>query len=163
MDTTILFEEVQGPVPKSVRDFFRVTTGIFFVCAIINFFWQKGSINELTIGLFAGLLLFALASIFLERKLVTQIRSDGIYVRYPPFLPLTKYKWDSVQHLHIRKYDVISEYGSYGIRYSTIGSGTAYTVSGDIGIQIVFKNGAKLLIGTQRPDEVTNVLKELEK
>jgi len=37
----------------------------------------------------------------------------------------------------------------------------AYNVSGNKGIQLVFTNGRKLLIGTKRPEEVKEILEKL--
>ena len=54
------------------------------------------------------------------------------------------------------------EYGGWGLRggfFLNKGKGTAYNVSGNIGIQLEFVNGKKILIGTHKRDEVDRVLK----
>ncbi len=46
-----------------------------------------------------------------------------------------------------------------GIRYGP--KGTAYNVSGKIGLQLELKNGKKILIGTRKPEEIENLLHHL--
>ena len=43
------------------------------------------------------------------------------------------------------------------------GQGLSYTVSGTTGLQLHLKNGNKILIGTQRGDELTRILTQLNK
>lgn len=57
----------------------------------------------------------------------------------------------------VREYKPILEYGGYGIRYSF--SGKAYNVRGKMGLQLKFKDGGKLLIGTQKMEEMEDILK----
>ena len=57
----------------------------------------------------------------------------------------------------IRKYRPIIEYGGWGIRFNK--SGKAYTVSGNIGIQIQMSTGKGILIGTQQPNEFLQAMK----
>ncbi|MGZ8557983.1 MAG: hypothetical protein ACXWWC_06620 [Chitinophagaceae bacterium] len=169
MKTDILFEEVQRSSKKLARDFFKIMTGLFMVALAFNLIWQKGYINQLTTILFVGLLICALTSIFISIKMVTQIRNDGIYVRFPPFQPsFERYSWDNIQELYIREFDAISEYSSWGIRFGAWGvkfgiSGKGYILWGNKGVQIVLHDNSKILISTQRPDEIANVLNELKK
>lgn len=168
-ETNILFEEVQLSSKKTVQDFFKVTTGLFIVALTFNFILQKGIINQLTVALFAGLLISALISIILNAKMVTQIKNDGIYVRFPPFQPsFNKYLWDDIRELYIREFDAPGEYSNWGIRFGTWGvkfgvSGKAYLLWGNKGLQIVLHNNDKVLISTQRPDEIIEILNKLKK
>ena len=101
--------------------------------------------------------------------MVTQIRSDGIYVRFPPFQPsFDKYSWDTIKELYIREYDVMSEYGRWGVRFGNRGvkfgaSGKGYIFLGNKGIQIVLHDNSRILISTQKPVEIENLLRELKK
>ena len=52
MDADTVFEEVQGHNKNPARVSFKILTGIFLVCLIINLLWQKGEITGLTQGLF---------------------------------------------------------------------------------------------------------------
>lgn len=80
-------------------------------------------------------------------RLVTEIRADGIAVR---FIPLTRahfFAWDEIATAEARHYHPIREYGGWGIR--GLGKNKAYNVSGSEGLQLVFKNEKRLLIGSQ--------------
>ncbi|SEL21885.1 hypothetical protein SAMN04487910_2054 [Aquimarina amphilecti] len=102
--------------------------------------------------------------IFALMKLETIIKNDGIYIRFFPFhIKFTQYNWDTVKQLSIRKYDPIYEYGGWGIRMSFGGKGKAYNVSGNTGLQLEFRNNKKLLIGTNKPDELSEALKKIGK
>ena len=71
--------------------------------------------------------------------------------------------WDIIVNAYARQYKPLQEYGGWGIRFGFAESGTAYTISGKHGLQLVYDKGKRLLIGTQKPDEVENVLKKVEK
>jgi hypothetical protein len=62
---------------------------------------------------------------------------------------------------YVRQYSAITEYGGWGLRLGLFGKGQAYNVSGDKGIQLEFTNNKKLLIGTNKAEELTAVLKKI--
>lgn len=102
----------------------------------------------------------ALSGLFLTMNLQTIIDSTGISYRFPPFQPRLKtIKWDEMDKVYVRKYKPIREFGGWGIRYGK--NGKALNTSGNKGLQIEFSNGKKLLIGTQRPDELQKILYQL--
>ncbi|MEJ6979980.1 hypothetical protein WG906_05930 [Pedobacter sp. P351] len=92
-------------------------------------------------------------------RLDTTIKDDGIYVRFFPLhLKFRKYSWDKISQAFVRKYEPISEYGGWGYRLGLFGKGRAFNISGNQGIQLIFTDGAKLLIGTNRPAEAKEAL-----
>lgn len=106
-------------------------------------------------------LLAVLAFLFIIFRLDTQIKQDGIYVRfYPVRLRFKYYSWDEISKCYLREYNPFVEFGGWGIRYSLSGRGRALNISGNQGLQIEFKNGKKLLIGTRRPEEMKMVIPE---
>jgi Family of unknown function (DUF6141) len=95
-----------------------------------------------------------LPALFLSLKLVTEVREDGIYIRFIPFhLRFQRIAFSEVEQAEARKYRPIVEYGGWGIRYGLFGKGKAYNVSGNRGVQLVLKGGKRLLIGSQRSEE----------
>lgn len=88
-------------------------------------------------------------------RLHTILDSTGIYVDFKPFLRRKKWSWDDVDHVQIIKYSFL-DYGGWGYRNGTYGTG--YTVQGYYGFQVHFKDGKKILVGTQRPEEVQEFL-----
>jgi TATA-box binding protein (TBP) (component of TFIID and TFIIIB) len=51
------------------------------------------------------------------------------------------------------------EYGGWGIKYGR--KGKAYNVSGNRGVQLVFKDGKQLLIGSQRAEELAEAISSI--
>ena len=95
-------------------------------------------------------------------RLDTIIKQDGIYVRFFPIhLKFKHYKWDRLSKLFVRQYSPIKEYGGWGVRLSLFGHGTAYNITGDKGLQLIFLDKKKLLIGTDKPDELTETLNKI--
>ena len=101
-----------------------------------------------------------LPALFLSLKLVTDVRSDSLYVRlYPLQFHMHKISYAEIKTYEIRTYSAMKEYGGYGIRYGA--KGKAYNVRGNKGIQFEFIDGKHLLIGTQRPEEFRQALESV--
>lgn len=97
--------------------------------------------------------------IFLNIKLVTEIRNDGIYIKYIPF----HFKWqifpfEKIEKAELITYSPLKDYGGWGIRYGI--KGKAYNARGKYGVMLKFKNGKNLLIGTQKGEEFINILNQ---
>lgn len=100
---------------------------------------------------FALLVPAAVGVLFWFCRLETQVRPDGLYVRFFPLhLRFKKFTPDEIAEYYARDYNPVLEYGGWGIRVSLI-NGKAYNICGSKGLQLVFKNGKKLLIGSQKP------------
>jgi hypothetical protein len=99
--------------------------------------------------------------LFRAIKLETTIDATGVSFRLFPFqLRRQQKSWDEIDRVFVRQYSPLKEYGGWGMRY-TFRKGTAYNISGDMGLQLVLKNNKKILIGTVKPDEANAVLKAL--
>lgn len=105
------------------------------------------------------LFMLILSLLFFIMKLETRITDTGIAVRfYPIQLKFRNYRWEDIEQMYVREYSPLGEYGGWGIRYSFTGKGKALNVSGRMGLQLVFKDGKKLLIGTNKPEDLMQVL-----
>ena len=103
-----------------------------------------------------------LTILFANSRLETIIKKDGIYVRFFPFhIKFKHYTWNSLTKSFVRQYSAITEYGGWGLRLGLFGKGTAFNVSGDKGLQLEFANNKKLLIGTNKPDQLTDTLNKI--
>ncbi|MDJ1469741.1 hypothetical protein [Xanthocytophaga flava] len=101
-----------------------------------------------------------LTILFLILRLETQIKSDGIYVRFFPFhLQFKHYTWNSLSKLFVRSYSPIGEYGGWGIR--GIRKNRAFNISGNEGLQLEFLDHKKLLIGTMKSELIVDVLTQV--
>ncbi|MFD2552796.1 hypothetical protein [Sphingobacterium tabacisoli] len=95
---------------------------------------------------------------FIFSRLCTTIDNKGVEISFIPFAWRKRWNWDSIGNIEVRKYDLI-EFGGWGYRVGR--SGVAYTCKGRYGIQMELKNGKKVLIGTQKQDEVDEFIKEI--
>jgi hypothetical protein len=96
-------------------------------------------------------------ALFYSFKLVTEVRYDGLYARFFPLqFHAHKISFEEIKTYEIRKYSALKEYGGYGIRYGK--NGKAYNISGKRGVQFEFLDGKRLLIGTQKPEELIQAL-----
>jgi hypothetical protein len=98
--------------------------------------------------------------LFWQMRLMTRITEEGIYVRFVPFhFKEQFFPWESIESAQVRTYSPLMEYGGWGIKYGFNGQGKVFNVAGDQGLQLVFKSGEKLLIGTQKPTEIQAAVK----
>lgn len=113
-----------------------------------------------------GLVIFLICMVlfvlfFIKMGLKTQITQEGIAIQFIPFhSKFTHYKWSDISRIYIRKYSPLKEFGGWGIRYGS--DGMAYNVSGNMGIQLEFFDKRKILIGTNKPEEVQKVIQSIE-
>lgn len=120
---------------------------------------QYFSTNELIASSVVSIVIFIL---FFTIKLETKIDELGVRVRLFPFhLQFKYFPWKTIQKAYIREYSPIGEYGGWGLRMGLFGKGKAYNVSGNIGLQLVFNDNKKLLIGTQKYEEIRFFLEKI--
>jgi len=159
-NSEILFEEVQSRTSRQTVGFFRTVSVIFLAALIINVILQRGTATSFTYFLITILTVLIVLNLILPSNLTTQIRSDGIYVRFSPFRPsFVKFSWNDIEDVYLRNYDAMTEYFGWGYRIGPNGIG--YIVAGNVGIQIILRNGNKVLVTTQRPHEVKDVLQKI--
>jgi hypothetical protein len=69
--------------------------------------------------------------------------------------------WNQLESCSVRTYSPLGEYGGWGIKYGLGGAGKVYNVRGNQGLQLVFKDGSRLLIGTQKPLELQEIVDKM--
>lgn len=98
-------------------------------------------------------------------KLVTEVRKDGLYIRFYPFHRSFKiFPFETIQSYEIRTYNPIIDYGGWGIRYGP--KGKAYTTTGNRGLLFEFADGKKvkkLMIGSQTPEKLSEAIRKAVK
>jgi hypothetical protein len=98
---------------------------------------------------------------FYTLRLITEVRKDGIYLRFFPFHRKFKFfSFDEIESFEEREYRPIYEYGGWGIRYGR--KGMAYNVYGNKGIQLTMKNKKNVLIGSQKTYEFYKAIRKLK-
>jgi len=94
-----------------------------------------------------------LLALFLGANLRTEVRDDGLYIRYRPFhFSFHRVPLQDVVQVQAVTYSPLREYGGWGIRYTR--RGKAYNPMGNRGVKLDYRDGRHLLIGSQRPDEL---------
>ena len=93
-------------------------------------------------------------------KLEAKIDELGIHYGFWPFhMKLKVIRWSDIEECSVIKYNPIVDYGGWGYKMGIFSKkGSAMSVKGNIGIQIVFKSGKQLLIGTQRREDAIKVI-----
>ena len=94
--------------------------------------------------------------LFYSLKLVTQVRSDGLVIRFQPFRSRT-IRFSDIKSFYVRQYRPLREYGGWGIRWSAK-NGRAYNVSGNMGVQLEMVDGKRILIGSLVPERLAEAL-----
>jgi hypothetical protein len=133
---------------------------VVFICIILMQYLNAQQIN---IGMAAGLGINSIMTVltFFLLRLETEITDEGINVRFFPFhLSFIKIEWGKITKGYIREYSPLKEYGGWGIKYGFSGQGKAYNMSGNKGLQLIMKDGSRLLIGTNKPEALKQALKE---
>jgi hypothetical protein len=111
-------------------------------------------------NIFISIFILLMDWLLLNVKMETTINNEGIWYRFYPFLVKKRFiNWNDIDKAYLRDYKPIIEYGGWGIRFGF--SGRAYNIRGNHGLQLVFRDGKKLLLGTQKPEELESLLKNL--
>ena len=125
---------------------------------------EQGLSNMLVIliVIIAGIFVpIAIGFLFLLLKLETEVRSDGLYIRFFPIhVNFKRFAAEDLNEYYAREYNPLREYGGWGIRCS-LKNGRAYNVSGNKGVQLVFKNGKQLLIGSQKSEQLEKAIRSI--
>jgi hypothetical protein len=161
-----------GQVPSLFREAQRFKHWVFYVpVAIVTgvIWWQF--IQQIVVGRPVGeeplpdWLAWALTMVFglgfpafaALVRLITEVRPGELSVRLYPFRPAL-IRLAEVESAESREYSALREYGGYGVRWSRF-SGKAYNASGAQGVQLVMKDGQRILIGTQEPERLLAALR----
>jgi len=98
--------------------------------------------------------------LFYRATLATEVRKDGLYVRYFPFhLSWRKIPLENLKACEAVTYSPLVDYGGWGIRWGR--AGRAYNVYGNRGVRLTYDNGRSLLIGSQMADELAEAIRSL--
>jgi hypothetical protein len=104
-------------------------------------------------GFLGGGIVLAVATLLYLARLTTEVREDGVYVKFFPFhLSFRRFAWDEIERYEATTYSPLGEFGGWGIRWRP--GRIAYNVGGDEGVRIYRPNGRTVLIGSRRPDEL---------
>lgn len=136
----------------------------------LNLFMIYGIIQQIIFGIPFGnnpapdlvlillsLIPFGISLLFYTFCLETQITNELIAFQLRPFGSLNTIRFEEIEKVYVREYAPLREFGGWGYRIS-YNNGTAYNIKGNQGLQLELKNGKKILIGTQKAEEMQEVL-----
>ncbi|MGI4875198.1 MAG: hypothetical protein ACRYFX_28920 [Janthinobacterium lividum] len=93
-------------------------------------------------------------------KLTVRVDAQGIHYQFIPFLNRWRHwPWSEFRRVYLRTYSPLGDFGGWGLK--GLPGDLAYNVWGPDGLQLVFQSGNKLLLGTQQPEELRQVLAAL--
>ena len=114
----------------------------------------------LTLAVLDTLFTVGLLALYWTARLVTIVQSDGLLVRFRPFhLRPRRIDLSDVVSVEAVTYSPLRQYGGWGIRFGL--GGRAYNVSGNRGVRLTRRSGRRLLIGSQRPDELAAAVRRV--
>lgn len=152
----ILFEEEQSFRQPWVWALMAATVLLLVVVSgiVLSGASVKPGSNRLpaVIGLASGgVVVIAVALLMYFMKLSVRMDGKVLHIR---FVPLVKrdIPLEEIARWEARTYRPLVEYGGWGVRYGL--RGVAYNVSGNRGVQLELANGKRLLIGSQRAEEL---------
>jgi len=108
-------------------------------------------------GTLTILLHLGIIALFAVCRLIIEVRSEGLYIRFVPFhLSYRRIPLEDLESFEALTYRPMREYGGWGIKGGR--GGTAYNVSGDRGVRLNYATGRHILIGSQRADELAEAI-----
>jgi hypothetical protein len=124
--------------------------------------YQKGfNSTDLTPMITSISLVLLVIILLLKMQLKTAIYQDRIEVQYFPFHLKPKIiRFDELTSMETRVADCAKEYWGWG--YKGTKKNRSYTAYGDFGLQLTFKNGNRLFIGSQKKGELEEVVNQLK-
>lgn len=118
-----------------------------------------GLVSVVGMGPLGVLVVGAVWGFMWSLRLVTEIRDDGLYIRFAPLhRSFRRVPWTAIESVEATSYRPLREYGGWGIRWRP--GVIAYNVSGSRGVFLTRPDDRDLLIGSQRPDELATAIRE---
>jgi hypothetical protein len=168
----ILFREEQ-----QFREWWRtiifLASGVPAMITLVYVFMKLNGNNDpfdtssITVSVLAfSVVVFSISLwVYFSYKLEVWINEEGINYSFFPLIHKNKLiSKTEIQRYEIREYSPILDYGGRGIRHGFGRKwGKAYTLSGNIGLQLYLTNGKKVLFGTQRSQAIIYAMNEMMK
>jgi len=89
-------------------------------------------------------------------RLTIEVRTDEVVVRYRPLL-VKRFRMSEIESVEAVTYRPMRDWLGWGIRWLPW-KGWAYTISGDRGVVLRFRDGGRVLIGARDPEGVAGVI-----
>ena len=127
---------------------------MFFVASVMAYDGKANAIPGVLALIVLITLLLALLMYFARLKV--RVTDHELRIVFVPFLS-RRIPLNEIENSEAITY-AWADSGGWGVHYSFTGYGWAYNVSGHRGVAIRLKNGKRLLIGSQRADELASAI-----
>jgi hypothetical protein len=119
------------------------------------------SVPALVVSSVVGLIVILTVAAFIYSiRLVTEVRTDGIYVRFAPIhRSFRRLPFDEIEQVERTEFGLLT-YGGIGIRW--IPGTVAYMTTLGSGIKIDRENATSVVIGSQQPSALLETISELQ-
>ena len=156
------FKETQD-INLGWRWIFFIGMYVLMCWALVEQFRNALDVTAIISIIFSLVILIIFNVIVLIMSLETEIDDFTLSYRYKPFHAKPKeISWDNVSEFYLRNYKPFREFGGHGIQRRHR-RGRSYTISGTTGLQVILKDGKKILVGTQKPKELLMIIEKLKK
>ncbi len=105
---------------------------------------------------------FLICAFIASMKLVVEAHTEGLRVHFFPIKKL-RIPYASIARLEARDYRPVKEYGGWGVKFSWSHKARAFTMSGHRGVELFLNNGERVMVGSQRADELASILRSYVK
>lgn len=146
-------------IPIAFYFVYHMVPGMYQQLVLDQPWGRKSMSNGMLIlaGILSGLASVGVPIMLYVIKMITTVNDTDIDVHFYPF-KRAKIPFEKIVTCEARTYRAITEYGGWGIRNGL--QGRAYNISGNQGVQLVLDDGKKVLIGSQRSDELANLINQ---
>jgi hypothetical protein len=130
--------------------------GLLIWQVLLNHPWGKHPMsNGDVIGwtVFLWLIYFRLITV----RLVTEVRQGELIIAMRGLWRLRRIPLNHIQSVETITHDIARDYGGYGFRSTR--DGKAYVAGGGRGVRVTLAGGERLVVGSQRPDELARMLR----
>lgn len=156
------FKEVQrfGPLILSLL---LLPAAVMVGVLIFQFFFQEPSSDTVVSNVILAtiLLLYILPITWcvVYARLTVIINHTGVYYGWNlPTAELNFLPWEKIKEMRIIQHKFVG----YGYKFSR-DYGIIYNTTGRTGLQLITHSGEKILLGTTRPEEMTETLRDVNK
>lgn len=116
----------------------------------------ENMMDSSTTIIFAAVMVFVIL-LFLFMNLQTDIDKNEIKITFFPFIK-KRIEWKDVKKAEVINYGFV---GGWGIRLFT-DYGAVFNTRGNKGLALELQNGKRLVIGTQKEEELRNFIKQIQ-
>lgn len=153
--TQVVFHEVQPLRQRHTRIVLAVPPVALLFIAVRQIAWHQPWAHPPMSNadlIFLSILLTAVYIRLITVRLVTELRAAELFVGLRGFWRVRRVPLTIIHSARAVCYDPVSDYRGYGIRSGTHGLG--YIAHGNRGVELELIDGSRLLVGSQRPDEL---------